>query len=222
VKKYREKVDAILNSVAGNTTEALDGENVRIRETNFGDLIAEIIRSVAKADASIINGGGIRASVPKGPIYIKSIYTAIPFDNYIVAIRLTGGQIREALEHGVAGVENGAGSFPQVSGISFAYSPLASPGARVREVRIGGKPLDPAKEYMVATNDFLAAGGDGYAFFGDAIKASKDFAVVGGILKGEKLVFSDSGHWLRDLVIDYLREKKTITPLTDNQIKELR
>ena len=135
VKKYRERVDAILNSVAGNTSEALDGENVRKRETNFGDLITDIMRSVSRADAAIINGGGIRASVPEGPINIKSIYTAIPFDNYIVAIRLTGEQIREALEHGVAGVENRAGAFPQVSGIAFSYSPSASPGSRVREIR---------------------------------------------------------------------------------------
>jgi len=221
VEKYRKKVDAALNGRVGKTEVALDGENVRKRETNFGDLITDIMRSVSHADAALLNGGSIRASVAKGPILVKSIYTALPFDNYIVAIRLTGRQIREALEHGVAGVEDGAGAFPQVSGIAFSYAPAAPAGARLREVLIGGKPLDPDKEYSVATNDFLAAGGDGYTAFGDAIRASRDFAIVGGMLKGEKLLFSDSGHWLRDLVIDDLRVKGKIAPMTENRITEL-
>jgi len=77
-------------------------------------------------------------------------------------------------------------------------------------VIVSGKPLDPDKEYSVATNDFLAAGGDGYRAFGDAIKASKDFAVIGGMMKGDKLVYSDSGRWLKDIVVQYIKEKKTI------------
>jgi 5'-nucleotidase / UDP-sugar diphosphatase len=222
VETFRKQVDAVVEGEVGVAEVALDGENVRTRETNLGDLITDIMRSVSGADATIINGGGIRTSIARGPIRVKDIYTVLPFDNYIVAVRLTGKQIREALEHGVARVEEGAGAFPQVSGISFTYNPGAPAGSRVRDVLIGGKPLDPDREYAVASNDFIAAGGDGYAAFGDAIRSSGDFAVIGGMMKGEKLVYNDAGRWLRDVVIDSLREKKTVAPAVEGRITEVR
>lgn len=222
VEKYQKKVDVILEGEVGVTTVPLDGENVRKRETNLGNLVADIMRSTSGADAALINGGGIRASIPQGAILVKHLYTTLPFDNYIVAVRLTGKQIRQALEHGVARVELGAGAFPQVSGISFTYNPSAPAGSRVQEVSVGGRPLDPGKEYAVATNDFLAAGGDGYSAFGDAIKSSGDYAVVGGMMKGEKLVYSDAGRWLRDVVIDALKERKAIGPGVEGRITEVR
>lgn len=222
VNRYRKEADAVLEGRAGETAVALDGENVRRRETNLGNLIADIMRDVSGADATIINGGGIRASIAKGTILVKNVYTVLPFDNYIVAVRLSGSRIRQALEHGVAGAETGSGSFPQVSGLSFVYDPAAAAGSRVRDVLVGGTPLDPDREYSVATNDFLAAGGDGYTAFGDAVRSSSDFAVVGGMMKGEKLVYNDSGRWLRDVVIEWLREKKNICPEVENRIREVR
>ncbi len=222
VQKYKREADAVLEGRAGESGIDLDGENVRKRETNLGDLVADIMRDVSGADAAIINGGGIRASIAKGTILVKNVYTVLPFDNYIVAIRLSGSRIRQALEHGVAGAETGSGAFPQVSGLSFTYDPKAPAGSRVRQVLINGKPLDPAREYSVATNDFLAAGGDGYTAFGEAVRSSSDFSVTGGMMKGEKLVYSDSGRWLRDVVIEWLRGKKRIEPSVDNRIREVR
>jgi len=67
----------------------------------------------------------------------------------------------------------------------------------------------------------LAAGGDGYTAFGEAVKSSKDFSVMGGAMKGENLVYSDAGKWLRDLVIDYIKTKKKIAPAVEGRIKEL-
>jgi 2',3'-cyclic-nucleotide 2'-phosphodiesterase (5'-nucleotidase family) len=129
VEKYKQKMDAVLN------------------------------REVGEADVAIINGGGIRASIKKGEIRVKEIYTALPFDNYIVVIKLTGRQIREALEHGVSGIEEEEGRFPQVSGLTFKYSPFDKRGSRVREVLVAGRPIHLEKEYIVATHDFLAVGG---------------------------------------------------------------
>lgn len=222
VRKYREEADAVLEGRAGETAVDLNGADVRRRETNLGNLVADIMREVSGADAAIINGGGIRASIPKGPILVKNVYTVLPFDNYIVAIRVSGKGIRQALEHGVSGVETGAGAFPQVSGISFAYDVSAPPGSRVSDIKVGGKPLDPGMEYTVATNDFLAAGGDGYKSFGAAVRSSPDFAITGGAMTGEKLVYSDSGRWLRDVVIQWLRERAGIKPEVENRIKEVR
>jgi 5'-nucleotidase/UDP-sugar diphosphatase len=221
VDKYEKKVDAVLDEKVGFSAAGLDGENVRYRETNFGDLVADIMRETAGSDAALINGGSIRASVQRGEIRTKDIYSALPFDNYIVAVKLTGRRIREALEHGVSAVEREEGRFPQVSGLAFAYSRSDPPDHRVKEIFIGGRPLDPDREYTVATNDFLAAGGDGYTAFGEAVKSSKDFSVTGGAMKGGKLVYSDAGRWLRDIVIQYIKDRKRVAPKVDERIVEL-
>src|SRR3546814_12066355 len=76
---------------------------------------------------------------------------------------MTGAQLLEALEHGVSAVEEGAGRFPSLSGMTMTWSRGAQPGERVKSVSVNGKPLDPTATYTVATNDFIAAGGDGYA-----------------------------------------------------------
>jgi 5'-nucleotidase / UDP-sugar diphosphatase len=221
VDRYEKKVDSVLDEKVGYAEVGLDGEGVRYRETNFGDLIADIMRETAGADAAIINGGAIRTSVPQGEIRAKDIYSALPFDDYLVAVTLTGEQIREALEHGVSAVEQREGRFPQVSGIAFTYAWSAPPGRRVKQISIGGVPVDPKREYTVATNDFLAAGGDGYAAFGDAVKSSRDYSVTGGAMKGDNLVYSNAGRWLRDIVIQYIKGKKRVGTKVGKRIVEL-
>jgi 5'-nucleotidase / UDP-sugar diphosphatase len=218
VTKYSEKVDAVLNESIGETENDLDGEHVRERETNLGNLLADIMRTASGADAAIINGGGIRAGIKKGAITVKNVYNVLPFNNYIVAIRLTGKEIKDTLEHGVSAIEKNEGRFPQVSGLMFTYSASAPAGSRIRDIFIGESAIVPDREYSVATNDFLAAGGDGYAAFGNAVKSSKDFSVVGGVVKGEKLVYNDSSRWLRDVAIDYVKEKKKLSPICEKRI----
>lgn len=222
VEKYNKKVDFVLNEKVGYADVDLDGENVRQRETNLGNLIADIMRNSSGADVTIINGGGIRTSIKKGAVRVKDIYSVLPFDNYIVAIKLKGKEIKEAIEHGVSVLGESAGRFPQVSGLRFSFSPSPKAGSRIKEIFIAGKPIEPDREYIVATNDFLAAGGDGYKAFGEAVKASKDFSIVGGMMKGEKLVYNDSSRWLRDVVIEYIKTRKKISLQIEGRIKELR
>jgi 5'-nucleotidase/UDP-sugar diphosphatase len=219
VAKYSRKVDARLNKNIGKTEVDLDGEQVRTRETNLGDLIADIMREKSGAQVAIINGGGIRTSINKGVIRVRDVYSVLPFNNYLIAIRLTGRQLQEALEHGVSGLEEKAGRFPQVSGLSFTYDPRAPSGSRIKAVVVGGQPLAPDQDYVVATNDFLVVGGDGYKVFGEAIKAAGDYSDAGGILKSKNLVYNDPGTWLRDVVIDYIKARKKIGPRVEGRIK---
>jgi len=222
VAKYQQKVDAAMNEAVGEALADLDGVHVRLQETNLGNLIADVMRKTAGADVAVINGGTIRTSIKQGPVKVSDVYAVVPFDNYIVAIKLSGKQIRDTLEHGVSAVEDEEGRFPQVSGLIFTYDRTGQKGSRVKEIFIGGVPLVADKEYTVATNDFLAAGGDGYKAFGDSVKSSKDYAVIGGAMKGEKLVYSDSGRWLRDVVIDYIKTQKTLSPKVEGRVKELK
>jgi len=219
VARYERQTGALLHRVIGETQVPLDGEHVRTGETNLGNFVADVMRQVAGAEVAIINGGGIRTGVAPGKLAVKDIYAALPLDNYLVAISLTGAQLKAALEHGVSRLEGPVGSFPQVSGLTFIYSRSAPVGSRVKDVTVGGQPLDPQKEYVVATNDFLAAGGDGYTVFGEALKSAGDYANLGGTLTSSKLAYNDPGTWLRDLLIAAIQARKTIAPQVDGRIK---
>jgi 2',3'-cyclic-nucleotide 2'-phosphodiesterase (5'-nucleotidase family) len=221
VTKYQSDFDKIENRRVGETAVDLDGEGVRQKETNLGNLIADVIRQTAGADISLINGGSIRTSIPRGEIRAKDIYNVLPFDNYLAAIKLTGKQLVEALENGVSRVEEPGGRFPQVSGLRFSYARAALAGSRIKEVMVGDSPLQLDNEYIVATNDFIVAGGDGYKAFGEAIRASKDFTMVKGMLKGERLIYNDAGRWLRDVLMAYIEAQKSISPVVDGRIKEI-
>ncbi len=218
VKKYQQKVDILLNDVVGETATDLDATQARVRETTLGNLVADVMRDKVGADAALINGGSLRASIPRGRITRKQLYTALPFDNYLVAFRLTGRQLQAALEYGVSGVERREGRFPQVSGLSFAYRPAAPPGCRVTEVAVGARPLEPDRHYTVATNDFLAAGGDGYTVFGEVLKA-EGLASTGGMLQSGALVYNDPGTWIRDLLVDYLKTHGRVAPRLEARIR---
>jgi len=80
-----------------------------------------------------------------------------------VLLEISGADLRAALEEGVSLVEDVAGRFPQVSGLRFVFDARQPRGSRVDEIGIGGKPLDPAATYKLATSEYLMAGGDGYA-----------------------------------------------------------
>ncbi|SDY67028.1 5'-nucleotidase [Proteiniborus ethanoligenes] len=164
VKKGNEEITSV---VVGKTDVVLVGErnNVRGGETNLSNLITAAMLSASEADMAITNGGGIRASIEAGDITMGDIITVLPFGNYVIVKEYTGAQILAALEHGTASYPAAAGSFAQVAGATFTLDLNAEAGSRVKDVKIGGEPLDLGKTYKVATNDFMAAGGDGYEMF---------------------------------------------------------
>lgn len=222
VRVYDDQVQATLGRVIGQAGIDLNQEGIRQRETNLGNFVADIVRQSAGADAAIINSGSIRTGIRKGPITMKQIYAALPFNNYIVAVRFVGRQLRDTLEHGVSGVERGEGRFPQVSGLRFTIDLAKTAGQRVGDVTVNGKPLDDRQEYTVATLDFMAAGGDGYRAFGEAIRSGNDFTDLGGALRSSRLTYNNPGRWLRDVVAEKIEKNREVSPVVENRIVELR
>ncbi len=187
VDRWNDQLQQRLDQVVGKTGVNWNGEraSVRTQETNLGNLIADIMRNAVGADIALTNGGGIRASINPGNITVADIYSTLPFDNTLAVIELRGMDIIEALEHSVRLLPEQNGGFLQVSGIAFEVMPDAQVGARVINVKVGGRPISTGGYYTVATNDFLAAGGDGY-----------------DILKNGKMI-ADTGIMLRDVMVDY-------------------
>lgn len=222
VRRYNRETKAVLSKAVGMTSVDLMQHGSRLRETNLGNLVADIVRQTTKAQVALINGGGLRTDIPKGTITVGQLYAALPFNNYLVAVRISGRQLLAALEHGVSGLPAKEGRFPQVSGLSFSYNPAKPPGQRVQEVVVDGTPIALDQEYTVATLDFIAAGGDGYTSFGEAIRSAGDFSEVAGAMKSSRLTYNDPGSYLRDVVMAALAARVTVAPTVEGRIRELR
>ena len=185
VQNYYDEMMEFYSEVVGHTDVLLNGtrEFVRTQETNLGDLAADAILAAApNADFAITNGGGIRANVEIGDITRYDLFTVFPFGNMVATVELTGAQIvyiLEAATHACPGID---GAFPQVSGITFEihtyieyegeYANPTNPGSRIQNVCINGEPIDLDATYVMATNDFLAAGGDTYAILAENFENS--------------------------------------------------
>ena len=147
VKAYKDRLSKELDIKIGKTVTELDSrkKTVRTEEAAIGNLIADAMREGVDADIGFANGGGIRANKiyePGTSLTRGDILTELPFGNVVVKLGLNGAQIWEALENGVSKVENGAGRFPQVSGMSFVWNPKAKGGARIVSAKIGTQPLN--------------------------------------------------------------------------------
>lgn len=162
--------------VIGNAVSAINGsrEDVRKRESTMANVLADaalMAAANAGAEIALVNGGGVRASIDQGPITFEEAITVQPFGNTLTVLTLTGAQIKAALEHGVATWDQGKGQFTHVSkGMSYTFDLSKPAGSRVTAVTFNGQALDDAKTYKVATNNFVANGGDGFAMFKDAPK----------------------------------------------------
>lgn len=174
---FREALEALKKRAVGETAVYLEGERAKVRseETNLGNLVADALLWKARAAGAQIalwNGGGIRASLPAGPVTFGDCMAILPFGNYLVVLELTGEQILQALENGVSMVERLAGRFPHVAGLRYVWDPARPAGSRILSVEVflegAWRPLDPKAVYRVATSNFLAGGGDGYTMFKEA------------------------------------------------------
>src|SRR4028118_2039898 len=134
----------------------------------LGNLVADALKASVGAEVAITNGGGLRADKQYQAgqkLTRRATLAEMPFGNTTVLLEIKGEGIKAALENGVSQVRELGGRFPQVSGITAEVDLKEPVGSRVKSVKINGEPLDPARTYKLATNDFMARGGDGYRMF---------------------------------------------------------
>jgi 2',3'-cyclic-nucleotide 2'-phosphodiesterase (5'-nucleotidase family) len=127
-------------------------------ETAIGNFAAEVLREAAGAEVGIMNTGGIRAPLPRGPVTVADVYSTFPFDNTIVVVPMRGDDLRRLLDFAARRI--GKSDFAQVSGVRFSIT-----GDYASDIRVNGRPLDEDRIYRVATIDFLYEGGAGYTQF---------------------------------------------------------
>lgn len=166
-EEYRKQLARELDVEIARLEAPLDSRRgtVRGQEAAIGNLVADAARWATKADIAIINSGGIRANrlyAEGAPLTRRDVLAELPFGNRDVLLEVTGEQVLAALENGVSMIDTLQGRFPQVSGLAFVYDATKPAGSRVLSVKVGDAALDPKKTYKLATNDFMAGGGDGY------------------------------------------------------------
>lgn len=198
-------LEEIRSKVVADTAEPIGGDRAvcRAQECTMGNLIADaMLARVADQGISVAiqNGGGIRASIDAGQVTMGDVLTVLPFQNTLSTFQVTGAVLVEALENGVSQVEEGAGRFPQVAGIRFAFDAGAPAGSRVSDVMIGGMAVELEKVYGVVSNNYVRNGGDGYAMFKTATNPY------------------DFGPDLADVTAEFLAANAPYTPYTDGRI----
>lgn len=209
IAPYKAKADASLKEVVGQASDDFIFGNrlTRYQETALGNMICDAnvwyFKTVynQNIDFAFHNGGNIRAALPKGPITMESILTILPFENYLYIVDLKGSDVLELFKF-IGTIAQGAGGFPQFSS-EVRYTIDKTPGQDngvVKDLTIGGAPVDPNKMYRLCTNDYVLGGGDGYV----AMKNAQD-------------PFNTS-LLLSFVVSEYIKAQKTISPSLDGRL----
>lgn len=177
VKTYKKSLKAMLEIPVGSLKYPFNTYRnaLRTEENIFANLVADALRDYHKSDIAFINSGAIRGNREYPANYQitrSTIHTEMPIPDELMLLKLSGKELKEILEHSVSRVEYFHGGFLQVSGMSYAYSPSAPVGDRVKDVEIGGKKLDPHSDYLISVPSFLGNGGDGFKIMAEAQRLS--------------------------------------------------
>jgi 5'-nucleotidase len=180
IDKYRVAVAPIANVIVGSISADILRSANAARESALGDVIADAqlaYTQSAGAQLAFMNPGGIRTDLAynnspggelPGQVTYGEVFAVQPFNNLVTTVTLTGQQIKEALEQQrfPGTVAPNQELVLQVSaGFTFSYDSTQPAGSRVTAMALNGVPIDPATEYRVTMNDFLANGGDGITKF---------------------------------------------------------
>lgn len=124
-------------------------------ENSLGNLLTDLmLRARPGADVALLNGGGLRADLPAGPLRYGALYEAFPFDNRFATVPLRAEQLAALIARGLTG----EGTFLSLAGLR-AEARCVDGAARVT-LRRKGRVLRPGTTLTVLMSDFLATGGD--------------------------------------------------------------
>ena len=192
IKPYRDKIDADLNKVLSNAPETLDKSGEW--QTPMGNFLADITfekanyvfqqREKKSIDICMLNHGGIRSIIPKGDVTARTAYEVMPFENSAVVIGLKAEEILEMISYIISEKKP-----HPLKGLTFTIDKNNKP----QHILVNGKGLDENAVYYVVTSDYLSNGGDNMLFFKKGVE------------------HYDLDYKLRNIMIDYFKENKTIT-----------
>lgn len=194
---YKKSLDSSMNAILVYSSEELTKAQPESKLSNFfSDAISATCKKheIAFDFALPTTNGGIRTSLPKGPITLRNAFELMPFENELVVLYLPGTSITKLAQFIV-----------EKGGQPVSNLLLEAKGDSIKTLYINNQPLELAKTYRVLTSDYLANGGDGIVAFKEAVKKENTNIKV------------------RDAIIEYMRNEqsagRTLNPILDGRIK---
>jgi len=181
----------------------LSTKSVRTEESNLADVIVDAVKNVEKTDGAFVAASSFTdVTIPKGNASADDILKALEYkDDSIVVVKLTGAQIRKALEHGLTLLPQTNSAFLQVSGLYASVDPSAEKDKRVTSLRIGSSAIKDDKTYTIAMPSPLANGALGYFKIWD-----------------KKAVDHDTNKSLSQAVTDYLSGVRSLGAKSEERL----
>ncbi|KEF60577.1 uncharacterized protein A1O9_02138 [Exophiala aquamarina CBS 119918] len=203
-EKLTAKLKAKLGKPLGYTAAPLDARftTVRLKESNYGNFICDLMRSHYSGDCCIMASGTIRGDqiYPPGLLRLKDIMDCFPFEDPCIVIRVSGAAILAALENSVSTYPALEGRFPQVSNIKFEFDPSLPQNHRVKWAEVGREPIDLERKYVVVTRGYMGRGKDGF----DSLLVESE----GG--KAEEIVSEENGVLISMMLRQYFMSLKIL------------
>lgn len=157
-KSMEEQMEGIISHTAVELTKS--GDN-----SNLGNLLADYTyegaaewaakNNIPSVDAAVINIGGIRSTIGAGDIRLKHVYEVMPFENEVIIVKMSGTALQGLFDYYLKNQKNNP----------VSHLVIETKDGQLTQALVGGKPLDLAKTYYIATSDYLALGGDNMKFF---------------------------------------------------------
>lgn len=204
IKPYREHINKDLDSILGHAVDTYSKTDGDLN-TAIGNLMADVVykesdpiffkRTGEHIDFVLLNHGGIRSIISKGPITKRTAFEMMPFENSIVVSKLPGKHVKELLDY----LAKAKRAHP-ISQLKI----ILDRDSNVLEKTVKQVPIDFNKTYYIATNDYLITGGDGMDFFKG----------------GEEVIVLD--YKIRNALIDYFMKNDTINPVIDDRFIQLK
>jgi len=155
IEGFRSVAEAGMDQVIGEATEQISRGNA---EHPLGRLIADAMLWSTDADVALMNRGGIRAAIPRGSITPRVVYQAIPFEEDLFVMEVTGAELKAILETGMQGRRRDM----EIGGLTAERNQAMPDGEKIENLLINGEPLDLERTYRFVTSGYLAQGNVGY------------------------------------------------------------
>ncbi len=169
ISEYQKKADLNMTDIVGYLTSSgaqWDSSLVCTQSTEISNLIADAMLDYTSAydsQIALINGGSIRAGLPGEAVSLRSIYDALPYDDELFVVEMSGKTLWDALENGVSSYHETSGKFLQVAGITYSFNLSQPVGSRIQNILLpNGDFVNKGLNYKVVINRYLAQASDGY------------------------------------------------------------
>jgi 2',3'-cyclic-nucleotide 2'-phosphodiesterase/3'-nucleotidase len=169
-----------LTRVIGESGAELTAADARVRDTAILDLVQRVQLEAGHADVSMVASFNPQARMPRGPVSVRDIAGLYVYDNTLVVLDVTGGQLRDALEHSARFFKDFVPgrtpaelvderipdyNFDVAEGVTYDLDISRPQGQRIVNLRFHGQPVTPAQRFRLATNNYRVNGGGGYVMY---------------------------------------------------------